>query len=145
MKKLVLIASTVLLSLSTIASAISIQALNKGQVTDAISNKTITTIPLVTINGKLEKNTFTGFFHKEGQLNGKMANQPGDSPQADAGKWTVKADGALCATWDHWNDSKQLCVSVYKLTNGLLFVNTENKKLETVVLDADIQSGNKIS
>lgn len=145
MKKLIVVASTVLFAISSVAFATSMQSLNKSQVTKSIEDKTITTIPLVTVNGQLTNNTFTGYFNKNGQLNGQLTNKPDDGPQADQGKWMVKADGALCATWDNWNKGKSICVAVYKLQNGMLFVNTENKKIETMVLDSNIQAGNKIS
>lgn len=142
-KSLLLLAAT--LSVSSLALAGSLQSLNKSQVTNEFQDKTITTISLVTINDKLEQNAFTGYFNKNGQLNGQFANKPENDPQNDQGKWTVKTDGTLCATWDHWNKGNPICVSVYKLKNGYLFVNQGNKKIETVILDENIKSGNQLS
>ena len=98
MNKLALLAGAALLTLSSLSFAASLQSLNKSQVTHEVQGKTITTIPLVTLNDQLITNTFTGFFDKNGELKGQLANKPDNGPQTDSGKWQVKADGTLCAT-----------------------------------------------
>ncbi|HEX4044072.1 MAG TPA: hypothetical protein VHZ76_00215, partial [Gammaproteobacteria bacterium] len=82
---------------------------------------------------------------KNGKVIGQMTNKPADEPQKDTGNWTVKADGTVCATWDHWNSNKPICVALYKLTNGLLLVNEESKKFESLILKDDIKSGNQMN
>jgi len=145
MRKLILVISTLLITLSSLAYGLSIQSLNKLQVINTLQNKTIVTIPLITLNNELINNTFTGYFDKNNQLQGRFSAKPDNDPQSDQGKWLVEADGTLCATWQHWHQGKPVCVTVYKLENGLLFVNKKSKKIETVVLDANIKSGNQLS
>lgn len=145
MKKLPIFASVLLLSFCGVALATSLQSLTKAQVVATIQNKTVTTIPLVTLEGKMINNTFTGYFDKNGQIQGQMENKPEGGPQTDQGQWTTKADGTLCATWQHWDQSKPICVSVFKLKNGLLFLNKDNKRLETIILDQNIKTGNQLS
>lgn len=143
MKKL-LVATAVLASLSSVCFAANLTPLNKAQATKEISDKTITTIPAVTLDGKVIPNSFTGYFGKDGTTNGKLATPPNDGPQTDQGKWMVKANGAVCVTWDHWNNGKEKCVNFYKLSNALLIMNTDHG-FETLVLDDQIQSGNQVS
>ncbi len=144
MKKLTLVVFALLLSASSLVFASSIQSLNKSQVMKALQDKTITTISLVTMNGKLIDNSFTGFFNKKGELQGELASKPENEPKKDQGKWMVKSDGTLCATWSTWNQKKPICVAVYKLTNGMVLVNQQNRKLETIVLDENIKEGNQL-
>ncbi|EKD71025.1 MAG: hypothetical protein ACD_46C00291G0001 [uncultured bacterium] len=145
MKKSTLLMSALLFSISNLTFASAITSLNKAQVTNILKGNTITTISLATLNGTLINNSFTGYFDKSGQIHGSFATKPYSDQQGDRGKWVVKSDGTLCATWDHWHQSKPICVSVYKLENGMVFVNKENKKLETIILDENIKSGNQLS
>jgi len=145
MKCLSIVTASIALLFSGITFAASMQSLSQNALNDQLKNKTITTIPLVTLNGALINNTFTGFFAADGKLQGQLNNAPSNGPKADTGSWMVKANGALCATWNHWNDNKPLCVLVYKVNNGMVFINEDNQKLETIILDDNIRSGNQIS
>jgi len=143
MKKLLTLG--ILLSMSSLACAASMQSLDKSQVTKAMEDKTITTISLTTLNDQMMNNAFTGYFNKNGQIQGKFATKPDNDPQTDDGKWEVKSDGTLCVTWQHWQQSKPICVSLYHLKNGYVFVNNSTKKIETIVLDSDVKTGNQMS
>lgn len=145
MKKSVLLSALVLLSASTFSFGALLQSLNKTQVMSAMQGKTITTIPLVTIDNQLVNNTFTGFFGQDGKAQAQFTNKPDNQPQTDQGTWMVKADGTMCVTWQHWNQNKPICLAVYKLKNGIVFINTDSKKFESMVLDDNIKSGNQVS
>lgn len=146
MKKITIILSTIALTaFSPITLAQSLHSLDKKQVMDMISDKTITTIPLVTLDKQLTTNTFKGFFDKSGTLTGQLASKPENGPQTDTGTWTVKSNGTLCATWNNWNQKQPICVSVYQVKNGLIFINADSKDLETLVLSPDIKSGNQLN
>lgn len=145
MKKIAILSTGLLMIASSMVCATSMQSLNKTQVTKELQGKTITTIPLVTLNNEFMTNTFTGYFDTTGQIQGQFATKPDNDPQNDQGTWVVKSDGTLCATWQHWDKSKPICVTVYKLSNGLIFINQTNKKLETLILDENIKDGNHIS
>ncbi len=141
MKKLLLL--PVLLSISTIGFAASLSPMNKATATSELTDKTITTISAVTLNGKVISDTFTGYFGKDGKMNGKLASKPADGPQTDQGSWKITADGKVCVTWQSWNNGQEKCVSFYKLSNALLIVNANNG-FESLALDNDIQSGNRM-
>jgi hypothetical protein len=143
MKKLALLASATLL-VSTFSFAQTLHSLDKDQVTKALQGNTIKTIPLVTLNNKLIENSMTGYFDQDGKIHGQLSNKPAGEPQADEGNWQVQADGTLCATWQHWNNKQPICVTVYKLTNGLLLVNKESEKFESLILQDSIKSGKHI-
>lgn len=131
--------------LSSISFGQSMSSMTKPQITDMLSDQTITTVPLVTINDKLVDNKASIYFSKDGKLIGKFDTKPDSDPQNDLGKWEVKSAGTLCATWDHWNENKPICVDGYNVKNALVFVNNDTHKLETLVLQENIKSGNQVS
>lgn len=145
MNKSAIFASIALLSASTLCYGQALQSLNKHQATKALSDKTFTTIGLITLDKKIVDNTATIYLDKTGKINGQMANKPDGLPQTDQGTWTIKDNGTLCATWQNWNQSKPICVSIYELNNSLIFVNADSHNLETLVLKDNIKAGNQIS
>lgn len=144
MKKL-LVLFVILTSVSSVSfAAPSLIPMSKPQAVKELSDKTITTISAITLNGKVISDSFMGYFGKDGKTSGKLANKPADGPQVDQGKWMVKANGMVCITWDHWNNAQEKCVNFYKLNNALLIMNL-NQGFESLVLDNEIQSGNHMS
>lgn len=120
-----------------------LEPLDQSKAKSALENKTITTIPLTTLNGKTQDNVFTGFLGKDGKTKGSFTPAPANQPQTDEGTWMVKDDGKLCMTWDHWNDAKQFCMTLYKTKNSIIFIN-EKDKLESVVMLDKVRTGNKM-
>lgn len=118
-------------------------SLDMEQVTSAFSDKTITTISAATLNGKLIENSFSGYFSKDGKMIGKFNKKPEGSPQNDKGSWRVDSNGMFCYKWDSWDNNKENCIGVYKLSNGLLVINSNNG-FESFILDKDIKSGNNM-
>lgn len=143
MKKSVLLSALIILLVSSLGFAATLKSLTKEQVTNAFQDKTITTIPLLTLNDKLVNNTITVYFAKDGKINGQFATKPDNDPQTDQGTWMVKANGTLCAKWDHMNNQKPICVFVYKLNNSLVFANADTNKFESMVLNENIKDGNQ--
>lgn len=133
-----------LMSFSSLGFAANIESMSKDQVTTALEGKSITTLPVSTMDRKLMNDVFMGYFDKDGKATGKFRTKPGSNPQKDTGTWTVKSDGQLCMTWQHWNEGKEFCLFAYNLNNSILFINTDNK-LESLVLQSQIKSGNNIS
>lgn len=144
MKKSVLISALSLVFVSGVSFAASMHSLNKEQIMSALQDKTMTTIPLLTLNDQLVNNTITMYFAKDGALNGQFATKPDTDPQSDQGKWEVKADGALCTTWNQINNKKPICVYVYKTSNSLIFINTDTNKFESMALNDNIKTGNQM-
>jgi hypothetical protein len=131
-----------MLSVSSINFAASISSMNKSEVMAALRDKTMTTISAATLNGKVIPNSFTGFFGKDGKMNGGFANKPEDAPQNDKGTWQVKDNGEVCVHWEQWFNGKERCVYFYKLSNALLIINTD-KNFESLILNTDLKSGNQ--
>lgn len=145
MKKSVILSAALVSLISAQSFAAPFHALNKEQVNKAFQNKTITTISAITMDGKLVNNTFTGYFNKD-QVNGQLANQPENSaPQNDQGTWLVKNNGALCVTWQHWNQQKPICINIYELKNAYVFINADTGNFESMVPKNNIQDGNQLS
>lgn len=143
MKKLLALASTLLL-VPSLSFAGTLTSMNKDEVISAISDKTFTTISAATLNDKVIADSFTGYFSKDGKMSGKFEKKPEGSPQSDTGTWKVNSDGALCYKWEKWDNGKEECVAVYKLSNGLLVVNSSNG-FESFILDKSIKSGNSLA
>lgn len=146
MKKLILLFSALsLLTFSSLSSAASLPSQNKMEVTKQFQDKTISTIPLVTINDTLVNNTFTGYFAKDGTVKGQFATKPDNADISDTGKWKVNSDGSICVTWDHWYENKPICVMTYKVANGLILINQKTKNFETMILSAQSKQGDQLS
>lgn len=143
MKKNILIAIALLTFGCSYSYAATLQSLDKNQVTKALENKTITTVPLVTLHKHLVPNTVSVYFGKKGELSGQFANKPENDPQTDQGTWQVKDDGQVCVNWKEWTKNKPTCVYTYKLENSLVFINVDNK-FESMALLDKIQSGNQV-
>jgi hypothetical protein len=133
--------AALMLSVSSITFASSIASMNKSEVMNAISDKTMTTISAATLNGKVIPDSFTGYFGKDGKMNGGFATKPEDASQNDKGTWMVKDNGEVCVKWEQWFDGKEQCVYFYKLKNALLIINTD-KGFESLILDEDLKPGN---
>jgi len=142
MKKSILIFALLIFSCS-MSYAASIQSMDKNQVTNALEDKTITTVPLATLHGNLISNTVSVYFGKGGKLIGQFTNKPNNDPQSDKGTWEVKANGQVCVQWKVWTNNNPICVYTYKLSNSLVFINTDNK-FESMVLFDKIHTGNQV-
>jgi hypothetical protein len=141
MKLLPVIGTTLLLSVASLNFAASLTSLKKSEAMGTLRDKTMTTISAAALNGKIIPNSFTGYFGKDGKMNGGFVNKPEDAPQNDQGTWKVREDGKVCVVWEHWFNSKEQCVYLYKLSNGLLIINTD-RGFESLVLTADLKTGN---
>ncbi|STY29843.1 Uncharacterised protein [Legionella wadsworthii] len=134
--------AALLLSISSLSIAASMSSMSKSEVTEALNDKTITTISAATLNDKVLANPFTGYFGKDGKMNGKFVQPTKDVPQKDQGTWLVKDDGSVCMTWTQWFKGKEECVYFFKLQNGLLIVGAD-QNFESFILSAHIKPGNQ--
>ncbi len=142
MKHYLTLAGTLLLAPS-LCFAGTLTSMKKDEVTNAIADKTITTVSAATLNGKVVNNSFTGYFSKDGKSTGSFDNKPETDPQTDTGTWKVDSDGKFCYKWDHWDNNKEQCVSFFKLNNGILVINGQNG-FESMILSEQIRSGNQM-
>lgn len=134
---------SVILFTSPFANAATLTSMKKDEVMKAFSDKNFSTINAATLNGTVIDNNFTGYFSKDGKMKGKFKNKPDNSPQQDTGTWKVNDDGAMCFKWDNWDSNKERCVTLYRLKNGILVVNSDNG-FETMILDKDMSSGDSL-
>lgn len=142
MRKLVMVIA-VFLSASQFSYAASLSSMNKSQASSTFTDKTITTLSAATLNGKVIQDSFSGYFGKDGKMNGKFSSKPADTPQADEGTWLTKSNGQVCFTWTHWNEGKERCVTLYKLNNAVLIIGPDNV-FETLIMNDNIKSGNQL-
>lgn len=136
MKKFAYYSGLIALSLSaTSFAAVPLHPMNKTQLMQALEGKSMTSISKTMINNQLIDNVLTLTFGKEGKIQGQLNNNPSNVPQQDQGTWKIKDDGQVCATWQHWQSG---CCTVYKLSNGLLFINKNN--FANLMLNENIKS-----
>ena len=141
MKKILFFTSVVLCSLSSISMAGSIHPLSGMEAKKLIEDKTVKTISAATLNGQIVDNSFAGFFGKDGKVSARFANPPASAPQADTGTWKMGSHNNICFTWQHWNNSQEQCVTLYKLSNAILVLGS-GKKFNSLVLNENIKPGN---
>lgn len=141
-KNIVLISSVACL-LPSLALASNLKSMTKNEVNSAFTDKTFSTISAVTLDGKIISDSFTGYISKDGTMMGKLAKKSNGEPQDDKGTWQVKDDGMFCFKWEHWNNMKEKCITMYNLENAYLIVNAQNG-FETVVLKKDMVTGNQV-
>lgn len=132
-----------LIFVSSLGYAATLTSMKKDEVMTTFSDKTVTTVSAATLDGTVISDSFTGYFSKDGKATGKFANKPNNNPQNDTGTWKVNPDGKFCFKWDHWDNGKEECVSIYKLSNSYLIINEDNG-FESLILSKDIQSGNSM-
>ncbi len=134
-----------MIAASQLSYSASMQSLDKEKVTKSFENHTLTTISTVTLNGKLAKNTFTGYFAKDGKMTGQLANKPDALPQGDKGTWKVKDNGELCVKWDHWESAKEVCMDIYETKNMLIFINVATGKFESAAVLEHFKEGDQMN
>src|SRR6185437_4515332 len=144
MKKWIILFS-LLMGLSSLSFGANMQSLDKEKVNKLFSDHTLTTISTVTLNGKMAKNTFTGFFGKDGKMIGQLASKPDTMPQGDKGVWKVKDNGQLCVTWEHWESAKEVCMDIYQTKNMLIFINAGTGKFESAALMEHFKEGDQMN
>lgn len=143
MKKRSIALFAALLVTSSLSFAMTLNSADKSQVTQFFINKTFTSIPASNLNGQYVENTFTGAADDQGHMWGKFAQKPADQPQTDQGTFTIKDDGQLCLTWQHWNGGQEFCVYAFNTDNAIVIVDTKSH-FHTAFMKSQVQSGNKL-
>lgn len=138
-KQLILGTATLLIGVSAYAVG-NLNPMTQDQLTQLIQDKTLTTIPLSTIDNHLVADRISIYFGKDGEAQGHLAKKDSKLPQNDTGKWEVKEDGALCISWKSWFKSKAFCDYAYDAKNSIIFLNGEGAFV-SLVLKSRISSG----
>lgn len=144
MKKSAVLFGATVLTLSSLCFGATLQSMSKDDVTNLLSDKTFTTIPVTTQNKKIVMgNEFMGYMDKNGKILGQFKKQPASEQRKDTGTWRVKDNGMLCITWAHWGDKKEFCMDLYDVGNMILFVN-ESGNVESGAMKDSFKSGNQL-
>jgi hypothetical protein len=144
MKKLAAaVISTMLVTVSTLSYADTLNSMNKDQVEQAFVNKTSTSIPVIHSKGRPVANTISIFLDDKGNIFGKMAHKMANEPQTDKGVYTIKDDGTYYLTWQHWDDSKQFCVHFFNTKTAYVVISCTNV-FHTAFMKDSFQSGNQL-
>lgn len=144
MKKLNLaILFTLLITANSLCLAATLHPINKAQFEKYFINRTFQSIPTDNLNGRTINNTFSMYLDNQGNIYGKMAQQPENEPQTDQGTYTITSDGTFYITWQHWDNAKKLCGHVFNTKNAYISVDCDNVFHTAFMKDAS-QPGNHL-
>ena len=132
-----------LLAISPLSFAVSLQSMSKAQVQKAFANKTFTSIATDNLNGHTINNTFSMYLDNKGNIWGKMSQKPTNEPQTDHGVYSIKHNGTMNITWQHWDGKKQLCADYYDTQNAIIAISCSGI-FHTVFMKSNIKSGNQL-
>lgn len=134
----------VLFVIGELCFAESLQSLNNQDLNTLVKDKTLTIFSLMRLADQNPNNALAVYFDRQGKAIGQFTKKPDKFPQNDQGIWTAKENGTLCITWQHWGQSKPLCLYAYKQHNGILFVNSETNNFESLTYIQNIFAGNHL-
>lgn len=145
MKKILSIFISVLsISHCSFSFAASLNSMDKNQVKQVFINKTFISIATDNLNGKTINNTFSMFLDDKGNIIGKMSSKPANQPQTDKGVYSIKEDGTLMITWQHWDEAKELCALFFETANAYIAMECNNV-FHTAFMKEDIKQGNHLN
>lgn len=136
MKKTMILFAT--LALCPLSFAATLNSIDKDQVKQAFVNKTFSSASKYELDDQVITDVFTGSMDDQGNIHGKFAHKPPQGPQEDQGVYTIKDDGQLCITWQHWQGHKEFCVYTYNTENAYILVGVNNR-FHIVFLKDDIK------
>jgi len=143
MKKTAAVLLAALMVTSSVSFAATLSSQSKDQVQQTFVNKTFTSLPMPFL-GQPINNIFTGYMDDQNKIWGKFAQLPQNNvPQVDQGVYTMKDDGQLCITWQHWMNAKEICVYTYETNNAYLIVSNDNN-FHVAFMKSAVQPGRQI-
>jgi hypothetical protein len=134
-----------MMAVTTASYAVTMESLGQEKIKKLLENHTMTTVSMITLNGKMVNNTFTGYLSRDGKIVGQLADKPGAARQGDKGTWTVTANGLFCVKWEKWQDAKETCANVYETKNMLIFVDATTGKFESAVPLEHVKEGDQMN
>jgi hypothetical protein len=142
MKKLSLFTG-MFLTFSSFCSAATLTSLDKDQVTKLMNDNTFVSIATDNLNGKTIENTFSMYVDGKGNILGKMSHKPKNEPKTDKGVYSIKEDGTIFFTWQHWDGAKELCAHIYETKNAYLAIGCD-EVFHTAFMKESVKSGNHL-
>ncbi|HEV2613945.1 MAG TPA: hypothetical protein VGV92_04475 [Gammaproteobacteria bacterium] len=142
-KPLLLISFLGLFGLSSLSFAETLHSMSKSQLEQAFINKTAVSIATDNLNGRTINNTFSMFLDGKGNILGRMSVKPDNEPQADQGTYSIKSNGTLYITWQHWDGAKKLCGHMFNTKNAYVAVDCADI-FHTAFMKEDIALGNQL-
>jgi hypothetical protein len=136
MKKSLIISLAVLLPYS-LGFGATLNSIDKDQVKQVLVNKTFSSGGSARLPGQTIGVIFTGSMDDHGVIRAKFSQPTSQGPQSDRGIYSIKDDGQLCITWQHWRGGKEFCNYVYDAANAYMLVDLDNQ-FHIVFLKTDI-------
>ncbi len=114
-----------------------LNSIDKDHVKQAFVNKTFSSAGTARFPGQAIGVVFTGSMDDHGNIRAKFSQLTSLVPQNDQGIYTIKDDGRLCITWQHWHGAKEFCNDIYDTANAYILVDLDNQ-FHIVFLKTDI-------
>lgn len=132
-----------LITTSSLSLGATLNSINQDQFKQAFIEKTFTAISTSQLNGKEINNGITVYIADKGKIKGKFTDKPTNGPQTDQGVYSIKDDGMVCITWQHWFNGKEECVYAYNTQNAYIMVDNNNI-FHFSIMKFAIQSGDNL-
>jgi hypothetical protein len=126
-KQLVIFAALIVTNSLSLGATLS--SINQDQFIKSFVGKTFsakTSISTTQLNGKEIDNSVTVYMDNKGTIQGKYTHKPAHAPQTDQGVYSIKDDGMICMTWQHWFNGKEECVYAYDTQNAYVMVDNNH-------------------
>jgi hypothetical protein len=118
--------------------AATLNSIDKNQVKQILVNKTFSSGGTARFPGQSIGVVFTGSMDDHGIIRANFSQPTSLGPQNDQGTYTIKDDGRLCITWQHWHGAKEFCNYIYDAANAYMLVGLDNQ-FHIVFLKTDIK------
>ena len=126
---------------SSLSFGATLNSINQDQCKQAFVGKTFTSVSTAQPNGK--NNSVIVYMDDKGKIQGKFADKPANAPQTDQGIYSIKEDGLICITWQHWFKGKEEHVYAYNTQNDYIMVDNNNI-FHLVIMKSAIEPGNHL-
>lgn len=120
-----------------------LNSINQDEFKQSFVGKTFTSVSTAQPNEKKINNSVTVYMDDKGNIQGKFVEKPANAPQTDQGVYSIKDDGQVCITWQHWFNGKQECVYAYNTQNVYIMVDNNNI-FHFVIMKSAITPGNHL-
>lgn len=122
MRKPLVLFAFLILSVTNLSLAASLNSMTKTQMEKAFLEKTVTASSIEFVEGKPVPNTFSMYMGSHGNITAKLAEKPKNEQQMDKGYYIIKEDGTLRIQWENWDKGKELCFHIYDTKNAYVSI-----------------------
>lgn len=133
------LAFAALVTTSSLSFGATLNSINQDQFKQAFVGKTFTSVS----TAQQKNNSVIVYMDNTGKIQGKFMDKPANAPQTDQGVYSIKNDGLVCITWQHWFDGKEECIYAYDTQNVYIMIDNNNA-FHFVIMKSALEPGNHL-